>query len=371
MTDSTIRHIDPESVVVDEMNERTSDPQVDELVDSVERLGVVQPPMVRANEDETYTVVIGQRRVRAAHQAEGVDEIPVVVMSWSDHDALTASITENIGLFRNKVPPTDRAQALQRLWEEMGGDGVPVNSHLAAELGVPRTTIRTWLEPLHDDWEGTSIDPTSPAETTETTDTTDTTDDTTNETTDDTTSGDTATDTPPRSPADELGERALAEVRRMTGGGEDGEAVARAAAENELTQPEIQDAKELVDEADADPYEAIQEMADDEPNPVSGGDNRHETTTIEANVTFDNEVSAAMESYTDETGQDASEVVNDAVQWFLESEGALPADNERVEGDSGDETPGQVTDKPPSHDLLSNDDDDTDRPTPTPASELQ
>jgi ParB/RepB/Spo0J family partition protein len=367
MTDSTIRHTDPENVVVDEMNERTSDPQVDELVDSVERLGVVQPPMVRANEDETYTVVIGQRRVRAAQHAESVDEIPVVVMDWSDHDALTASITENIGLFRNKVPPTDRAQALQRLWEEMGGSGVPVNSHLAGELGVPRTTIRTWLEPLHDDWEGTSIDPTSPTETSETPDTTDTTDDTT----DDTTESDTATDTPTRSPADELGERALAEVRRMTGGGEDGEAVARVAAEKELTQPEIQDAKTLVDEADADPYEAIQEMADDEPNPVSGDDNRHETTTIEANVTFDTEVSAAMKSYTDETGQDAAAVVNDAVQWFLESEGALPADQDAVEGGSTDETPGQATDNPPSHDLLSNDDDDdSDRPTPTPASEL-
>lgn len=303
----------PNDVQIDEMNERRNDIEVDDLVDNIERIGVVQPPMVRENDDGTYTAVIGQRRVLAAREA-GLDEIPVIVMDWDDHEALKASITENIGLFRQEVPMHDRAQALQTLWEQMGGNGRPVPSHLGAELGVPRNTIRTWLEPLNEKWEGTSIDPNSSGGSD-----------------DDFFSG------------ESLGERSLADIRRMTGGGEEGEAVARAAAENDLGQTDIQAAKELVEESDADPYDAIEEMADD------GDDNRQPDTAssephIEAEVTFDSTTSIGVRNYADRTGQSADEVIAEAVHWFLDAEGALPSE----EDGSPDETPGFDTGEPVS-----------------------
>ena len=314
MSDNTVRYVEPDSIGVDEMNERASEPDISDLVESVNETGVVQPPLVREAGDGEYTAVVGQRRVRAAQAAANVDEIPVVVMDWSDTEALKASITENIGLFRQEVSMTDRAEALQTLWEKMGGSGVPVNSHLASELGVPRTTVRTWLEPLHEDWKGTSIDPRSD----------------TDDSNDSFFDGDT-----------ELGERSLAEVRRMTGGGEDGEQVAKAAVENDLTQPELQEAKELVEEADADPYEAIQQMAADEDDNetntnTSSDDNRQSTPHIEATVTFDSTTSIGVREYADRTDQSADEVIAEAVHWFLDAEGMLPDEDT----DETDTTPG-------------------------------
>lgn len=298
--------VDPDVVSVDEMNERTSDPEIsDDLKASVRETGVVQPPLVREDTDGDYAVVIGQRRVRAAQAVESVEQIPVVVMSYTDHEALKASITENIGLFRNNVSPDDRAEALQTLWEQMGGEGVPVNSHIASELGVPRETVRTWLEPIHEDWDGTSIDPQS--------------DDGFDNSFFD---------------GDALGERSLAEVRRMTGGGEEGEQVAREAAENDLTQSDIQAAKELVEEADAKPYEAIRQMADDNDESDAdatdtNGDNRRPEPEIQAEVTLDTTASIGLKQYAERTNQTPDAVIAEAVRWFLESEGHL-SDGEAV-----------------------------------------
>lgn len=321
MTDNAdVISVEPEMITVDAMNERASEPEIsDELIASVNETGVVQPPLVRETTNGRYSVVIGQRRVRAALAAENVSEIPVVVMDYSDHEALKASITENIGLFRNEVPPNDRANALQTLWEQMGGQGTPVNSHLGKELGVPRETIRTWLEPLHDDWGGTAIDASS-------------------DSSDDFFEG------------NSLGERSLADIRRMTGGGEEGEQVAREAAKNELTQPEIQEAKELVTEADADPYEAIQQMTDDEASEM-GGDNRRSTPRIEAAVTFDSTASIGLRQYADRTDQEPKEVIAEAVHWFLQSEGELP-DAEPTQHET---TPAVGEREQPSNDDESND----------------
>lgn len=304
MANPDVTIVDPNDVSVDEMNERTSEPEIsDELISSVNETGVVQPPLVRNTDDTEYTVVIGQRRIRAAQKAENVSSVPVVVMDYSDHDALKASITENINLFRSEVPPTDRAEALQTLWEQMGGSGTPVNSHLGNELGVPRETIRTWLEPLHDDWKGTDIDPRS-----------------------DKSDGEREEDD--FFTADELGERSLAEVRRMTGGGEEGERVAKEAAESDLTQPELKEAKKLVEESDADPYDAIHKMSDtdDSEQTEDSGDNRRSEPTIEAEVTFDSTASLGLRRYADRTGQSPNKVISEAVHWFLEQEGELAED---------------------------------------------
>lgn len=280
-----VTDVDPNDLQIDEMNERQSDIETDDLVESIEDVGVIQPPLVR-DTDGTYEVVVGQRRTLAAREAEGVETIPVIHMDWGDKEALKASITENIALFSQSVSMTDRAEALERLWEMMGGEGMPVQSHLGAELGVPRETVRTWLEPLHDGWKDTSIDPTS----------------------DDSTDPD----------VEDLGERKLAEIRRMTGGGEAGEEIAQQVAEAGLTQADLKEARELVEDEDFDPDEAIDALTEDEDD-----DDSDSTSQVEASVQFDSETSVAVREYAEENDVPAGTVIVEAVQWFLRSEGHL------------------------------------------------
>lgn len=314
MTDSTdsgverhaklngIELANPDDIEVDEMNERNSEIETEELEKSIEQVGVVQPPLVRDLHPDSdddghpqYAAVVGQRRILAAQtvnesdEYEAVGEVPVAVMDWSDEEALVASITENIDLFSQDVPMSDRAEALQQMWEHLGGDGMPVQSHLAAKLGVPRETVRQWLEPLHDGWNETAIDPT--------------------------------TDEEPAPEVDALGERTLAEIRRMTGGGKEGERVAQLVADAGLTQEQVKEMRELVEDEDYGYEEAIEELTGGESDGDS--DTPSESGPLKANIQFDSETSEAVSSYADDSDQPAATVVLEAVEWFLKAEGYL------------------------------------------------
>lgn len=295
-TTSTVVHVAPELVGVDEMNERDEEFETADLENSIERMGLVEPPLVREADDDSdfeYEAVVGQRRiaaaqnVNAAEDTDNVGDVPVIVMDWSDEDALTASITENIDVFNEDVSMTDRAQALQQMWEMMGGEGMPVQSHLGAKLGVPRETVRQWLEPLHDGWKDSTVDP--------------------------------STDDEPSDAVASLGERKLAEIRRMTDGGEEAESVAQAVADAGLTQEEVKDMRSLVEDEGYAHDAAIDQLTPDDEN----GDGDDAAESIEATVKFGDQTSNAVESYATDHDTEPAIVIMDAVEWFLQEEGYL------------------------------------------------
>lgn len=148
-----LREIQPETLEVSDMNERDKPPKTSTLVESIKRQGVIQPPIVREN-GGVLEVVAGQRRAVGAERA-GLGTIPVVVMDWGDAEALEASITENIDAFREDVSTGDRTAAIQQLME-LTGDTQP---EVAERLGVPEPTVRRWMEPMREEWEGTRYEP--------------------------------------------------------------------------------------------------------------------------------------------------------------------------------------------------------------------
>lgn len=94
-TAGTIIQIDPTTLTI-ALNVRT-DANVDkEFVASIKELGILQPPMVVANDAGSYDVVLGQRRVLAAVQAE-LKQIPVYLVDKSEAEAarIVDQITEN------------------------------------------------------------------------------------------------------------------------------------------------------------------------------------------------------------------------------------------------------------------------------------
>ena len=92
-----------------------------ELAASIKAQGVMQPILVRAVEHtpgaERYEIVAGERRWRAAQQA-GLAEVPVLVRSIPDEQALAMALIENIQ--RENLNPLEEAQGLQRLIDEFG-----------------------------------------------------------------------------------------------------------------------------------------------------------------------------------------------------------------------------------------------------------
>ena len=92
---------------------------LEELAESIKLKGVLQPILVRSvpNQANTWQIIAGERRWRAASRA-GLQEVPVLVRSMSDADALIVALIEN--LQREDLNVMDRARALRRLYEQVG-----------------------------------------------------------------------------------------------------------------------------------------------------------------------------------------------------------------------------------------------------------
>lgn len=90
--------------------------ELDGLVESIRRHGVLQPLVVRPVGDG-YQVVAGERRWRAA-QILGMESVPAIVRPLSDQEALELALVEN--LQREDLNPVERARAYRRLIDEFG-----------------------------------------------------------------------------------------------------------------------------------------------------------------------------------------------------------------------------------------------------------
>ncbi len=99
------------------MQPRTTFEDMDALVDSVKEFGLLQPILVRpvAGQADSYEIVAGERRWRAAQKAQ-LHEVPVVVRTMGDQDALQLGLVEN--LQRADLTPIDEALGYRRLSED-------------------------------------------------------------------------------------------------------------------------------------------------------------------------------------------------------------------------------------------------------------
>jgi ParB family chromosome partitioning protein len=107
----------PLSVIAPNPNQpRTSidDQRIDELADSVKKVGVLQPIIVRAHGEE-YQIVAGERRWRAA-KAAGLERVPVRVVNADEGESLELALIEN--LQRQDLNPMEEANGYRRLMTE-------------------------------------------------------------------------------------------------------------------------------------------------------------------------------------------------------------------------------------------------------------
>ncbi len=113
------------------------------LVASIREKGVLQPLLVRRDSQRAnaYEIVAGERRWRAAQQAE-LREVPVVIKELSDSEALEIALIENIQ--REDLTPIEEAAGYQRLI----GEFEHTQEALAEAVGKSRSHIANLLRLL-------------------------------------------------------------------------------------------------------------------------------------------------------------------------------------------------------------------------------
>ena len=88
-----------------------------ELVESIREVGLLQPIVVRPLGGGRFELVMGERRWRAAQQAD-LDTIPAIVRETADHALLRDALLEN--LHRVQLNPLEEAAAYQQMLEDFG-----------------------------------------------------------------------------------------------------------------------------------------------------------------------------------------------------------------------------------------------------------
>jgi len=123
--------------------QRFADPELDELATSIRAQGVIQPLVVSADGDGTFTIVAGERRFRAARRA-GLAEVPVVVrQAGSDRELLELALVEN--LQRADLNVLEEAEAYRSLQEDFG----LTQDDLAERVGKSRPAVANALRLLN------------------------------------------------------------------------------------------------------------------------------------------------------------------------------------------------------------------------------
>ncbi len=116
---------------------------------SVKNHGILQPIVVRVVGD-TYQLIAGERRLRAAQDA-GLITIPVHVVDFNDQQVLEAALVENIQ--RSDLNPIEKAHGFKEYLERFSMN----HEQLAQRLGLARSTITNLVNLLdlaHDVQEG-------------------------------------------------------------------------------------------------------------------------------------------------------------------------------------------------------------------------
>lgn len=90
---------------------------MESLVSSIKKHGVLQPLMVTEKEDGGYELIAGERRLRASQMA-GLATVPAMVRSATQQDKLELALIENIQ--RQDLNPIEEAFSYKRLSEEFG-----------------------------------------------------------------------------------------------------------------------------------------------------------------------------------------------------------------------------------------------------------
>jgi ParB family chromosome partitioning protein len=114
--------------------------RLEELAQSIRSHGVIQPILAR-KVGQTYEIVAGERRWRAAQRA-GLLKIPVVIRDVAEDQLLQVALIENIQ--RDDLTAIEEAQAYRRLSDELQMS----QEQIAAEVGKDRATIANYLRLL-------------------------------------------------------------------------------------------------------------------------------------------------------------------------------------------------------------------------------
>ena len=119
-----------------------SEAELQELADSFQKTGILQPILVVSGDSDNYRIVAGERRWRAAQKA-GLHEIPVIVKVLDEEQILQVALIENI--HRQDLNVVEEALSYRRLVDDFGHK----QDEIADFIGKSRSYVANILRLLN------------------------------------------------------------------------------------------------------------------------------------------------------------------------------------------------------------------------------
>jgi ParB family transcriptional regulator, chromosome partitioning protein len=120
---------------------RFDDDALRALAESIREKGVLQPLLARRDGANSYEIIAGERRWRAAQLAQ-LHEVPVIIKELDDRAALEIALVENIQ--RADLTVLEEAEGYRRLMAEFGH----TQEALAAAVGKSRSHVANMMRLL-------------------------------------------------------------------------------------------------------------------------------------------------------------------------------------------------------------------------------
>ncbi|SFG06524.1 chromosome partitioning protein, ParB family [Lachnospiraceae bacterium C7] len=131
------------------------DEDMDDLVESIKENGILTPVLVRPDDQGTYEMISGHRRLHAAKKV-GLRKIPAIIKEMTNDDATIAMVDANMQ--REEILPSERAFSLKMKMDAMNHRGSRSDltlSHdatklvsaekIGAEVGLGRSQVHRYI----------------------------------------------------------------------------------------------------------------------------------------------------------------------------------------------------------------------------------
>ena len=140
---TAINDIDVASISPNPDQPRTTfdEEALDELASSIRELGIIQPLSLRKTGPDTYQIIAGERRYRAAIKA-GLTSVPAYIRTANDSELTEMALIENIQ--REDLNAIEIALTFKKLIDQYN----LTQERLSERIGKKRATIANFLRLL-------------------------------------------------------------------------------------------------------------------------------------------------------------------------------------------------------------------------------
>ncbi len=143
VTEPALRHVPPALILPNprQPRRRFDAESISALAESLRTAGLIQPLIVRPLADGRYEIIAGERRWRAAQEAE-LETVPVLLRDETEAKRMEMALIENVA--REQLNPVDEARACATLVEDLG----LTKEELGKRLGRSRAALSNLIRIL-------------------------------------------------------------------------------------------------------------------------------------------------------------------------------------------------------------------------------